>query len=86
MNPRDARALRLRARDRVDVFSRRGSIRKVELRITETVAAGQVFMPFHYVEANANTLTQNICDPFSREPNYKQCAVRVVRTEGGPDR
>jgi assimilatory nitrate reductase catalytic subunit len=80
MNPRDARALRLQSHDRVDVVSRRGRVRDVELRLTETVAPGQVFVPFHYPEANANQVTQNVFDPISREPNYKQSAVRVERT------
>ncbi|MGH9258162.1 MAG: molybdopterin oxidoreductase family protein, partial [Vicinamibacterales bacterium] len=82
MNPRDARQLRLKPQDRVDVVSRRGRVRNVELRITETVAPGQVFMPFHYVEANANEVTQSAFDPISREPNYKQAAVRVERGSG----
>jgi anaerobic selenocysteine-containing dehydrogenase len=81
MNPRDARALRLDARDRVDVVSRRGRVRDVELRLTETIAPGQVFVPFHYPEANVNQATQNVFDPISREPNYKQSAVRIERTE-----
>jgi len=81
MNPRDARALRLESADRVDVVSRRGRVRDVELRLTETVAPGQVFLPFHYAEANANQMTQSAFDPISREPNYKQSAVRVERTE-----
>jgi assimilatory nitrate reductase catalytic subunit len=82
MNPRDARGLRLKAKDRVDVVSRRGRVRDVELRVTETVAPGQIFIPFHYAEANANTVTQSAFDPISREPNYKQSAVRVERTGG----
>jgi assimilatory nitrate reductase catalytic subunit len=77
MNPRDGRALRLKPTDRVDVLSRRGAIRRLELRLTETIAPGQVFVPFHWAEANANRATQSAYDPISREPNYKQCAVRV---------
>ena len=80
MNPRDARALRLEAQQRVDLVSRRGRMRDVELRLTETIAPGQVFVPFHYAEANANQVTQSAFDPISREPNYKQSAVRVERT------
>ncbi len=38
----------------MDVVSRRGRVRDVELRLTETIAPGQVFVPFHYAEANAN--------------------------------
>jgi assimilatory nitrate reductase catalytic subunit len=81
MNPRDARHLGLKAQDRVDVVSQRGRIRDVELRVTETIAPGQVFVPFHYAEANANQVTLSAFDPISREPNYKQSAVRVERSE-----
>ncbi len=80
MNPRDARAHGFEPHDRVDVVSRRGRVSKVELRITAIVAPGQVFLPFHYAEYNSNQLTQSAYDPISREPNYKQCAVRVERS------
>jgi assimilatory nitrate reductase catalytic subunit len=81
MNPRDARPLCLKPSERVDVVSRRGRIRNLELRLTETVAPGQVFVPFHWANANANQATQSSFDPISREPNYKQSAVRVERPE-----
>jgi anaerobic selenocysteine-containing dehydrogenase len=86
MNPRDARGLRLKPQDRVDVVSRRGRVRGIELRVTETVAPGQIFVPFHYAEANANEVTQSAFDPYSREPNYKQSAARVEKAprEGAP--
>jgi assimilatory nitrate reductase catalytic subunit len=80
MNPRDARRLELKPQEPVDVVSRRGRICGVELRVTETIAPGQVFVPFHYAEANANQVTQSAFDPLSREPNYKQSAVRIERT------
>ena len=82
MNPRDARGLRLKPQDRVDVVSRRGRVRNVQLRVTETIAPGQVFVPFHYAEANANEATQSAFDPISREPNYKQSAVRIEKAGG----
>jgi assimilatory nitrate reductase catalytic subunit len=80
MNPIDAKQLELRPHDRIDVISARGCVSNVELRITEIVAPGQVFLPFHFAETNANQITQSAFDPISREPNYKQCAVRVERT------
>ena len=80
MNPRDARSLGLRPHDRVSVVTQRGRIDDLELRITEIVAPGQVFMPFHYEEKNSNRLTQSAFDPISREPNYKQAAARVERS------
>ena len=81
MNPRDAKKLKLEQGDYVRVISRRGSVERVVLRVTETIAPGQIFIPFHYAEANANNLTVNACDPISREPNYKQAAVKVERSE-----
>jgi anaerobic selenocysteine-containing dehydrogenase len=80
MNPKDANHLNLRAHDRVEVISARGRVSQVELRVTEIVALGQVFLPFHFAETNANQITQSAFDPYSREPNYKQCAVRVEKS------
>lgn len=80
MNPRDSEKLRLSPHDRVDVVSARGRVRGVELRVTEIIAPGQVFLPFHFAENNANQVTQSAFDPISREPNYKQCAVRIEKT------
>jgi len=80
MNPSDAQQLKLRSHDRVTVISRRNRVAQVELRITGIVAPGQVFMPFHFAEANSNLVTLGAFDPISREPNFKQCAVRVERS------
>jgi assimilatory nitrate reductase catalytic subunit len=41
------------------------------------VQPGQVFMPMHY--ATTNRLTHAAFDPYSRQPAYKACAVRVDR-------
>lgn len=79
MNPVDAARLKLGPHERVDIVSARGRVANVELRVTEIIAPGQIFMPFHYAERNVNQVTQSVFDPISREPNYKQCAVRVER-------
>jgi len=86
MNTRDAQILHFKPHDRVDVISRRGRVRDVELRVTEIVALGQVFMPFHFAETNANQVTQSAFDPISREPNYTQCAVSVKLSRRPKDR
>jgi assimilatory nitrate reductase catalytic subunit len=39
------------------------------------VQPGQVFLPMHYEETNRLTLGH--FDPHSRQPSYKNCAVRV---------
>ena len=45
--------------------------------VTPTVAPGQVFIPMHY--ATANRLTDAVFDPYSKQPSYKACAVRLRR-------
>jgi assimilatory nitrate reductase catalytic subunit len=77
INPVDAGALGVRSGDLVRVTSSRGSVDGVRARVTAVVRAGEVFLPFHWDERCANRLTTDECDPISREPNYKQCAVRV---------
>ncbi|MDQ4096622.1 MAG: nitrate reductase [Actinomycetota bacterium] len=79
VNPVDAERLGLRSGDRVSVVSRRGAIDRITVRVTSVVRPGEVFVPFHYDEACANRLTIDEFDPISREPNYKQCAVRLER-------
>jgi assimilatory nitrate reductase catalytic subunit len=81
MNPADAKRLDLKPHDRVTVRSRRGAVANVELRVTGIVAPGQIFMPFHFPETNSNIVTLVAFDPISREPNFKQCSVRVERTQ-----
>jgi predicted molibdopterin-dependent oxidoreductase YjgC len=79
MNPVDAVKMKLNPHDRVSVISRRSRVNNIELRITGIIAPGQVFMPFHFSETNSNLVTLGAFDPISREPNFKQCAVRVER-------
>lgn len=79
INPADAKALKLSQHDWVRVSSQRGCIEKVAIRMTSIVPPGHVFIPFHYSEANANNLTVSEFDPISREPNYKQCAVKIEK-------
>ena len=59
------------------VSSSRGSVEDLRARVTAIVRRGEVFIPFHWDERGANRLTDDEFDPISREPNYKQCAVRI---------
>lgn len=77
VNPQDARTLGLKPQDQVLLESRRASIR-VHIFITPTVSPGQVFLPMHYPEANR--LTDAVFDPYSKQPSYKACAVRLARS------
>ncbi|MGW0391703.1 molybdopterin oxidoreductase family protein [Streptomyces sp. NPDC003042] len=63
------------------VTSRRGRA-VAPARITDTIRADTVFMPFHWPgEGRANTLTNPALDPVSRMPEFKVCAVRVEPAE-----
>jgi anaerobic selenocysteine-containing dehydrogenase len=77
MHPSDAAALGLRGGDWVRVASTRGAVDQIRVRVTAIGRPGEVFIPFHWDERCANRLTDDQFDPISREPNYKQCAVRV---------
>ena len=42
---------------------------------------GRIFMSFHFMESNANVLTNTALDPICKIPEYKVCAVRVEKIE-----
>jgi predicted molibdopterin-dependent oxidoreductase YjgC len=63
------------------VTSARGTIGAIRARVTSIVRPGEVFIPFHWDDRCANRLTDDEFDPISREPNYKQCAVRLERLD-----
>jgi assimilatory nitrate reductase catalytic subunit len=84
LHPSDAAALGVRSGDHVRVVSERGEVDRIRARVTPTVRAGEVFVPFHWDESCANRLTDDEFDPISREPNYKQCAVRVEARRAQP--
>jgi len=79
LNPADAERLRVGSGDLVSVSSERGRLPPIQVRVTAVVRQGEVFVPFHFDECSINLLTMDEFDPISREPNYKQCAVRVDR-------
>lgn len=43
------------------------------------VPAGVIFIPFCYVEASANMLTNAALDPVGKIPEFKFCASRIER-------
>jgi formate dehydrogenase alpha subunit len=76
INAADAARVGCRDGDAVRVVSRRGSV-VARAYVTERVAQGVVFMPFHFVEAAANLLTSEALDPVAKIPAYKVSAVRI---------
>jgi formate dehydrogenase major subunit len=78
MHAGDMAELGISEDDLVLVSSPRGSI-ALRARHLGQVARGCVFIPFHFKEAPANTLTSEKLDPDAKIPDYKFCAVRVER-------
>jgi assimilatory nitrate reductase catalytic subunit len=75
LNPADARSLGIRQGSDVWVESQRGRLRALAF-VSPTVQPGHVFVPMH--EATTNVLTDAVFDPYSKQPSYKACAVRVT--------
>jgi assimilatory nitrate reductase catalytic subunit len=76
INPADAHHLRIPPNSTVKISSRRGAI-TAKAFVTATIQPGHVFLPMHY--AQTNLLTHSAFDPYSRQPSYKACAVRLER-------
>jgi assimilatory nitrate reductase catalytic subunit len=74
VHPADAARLGLVAGQEVVVESRRGRAR-ARAFLSPTVPREQVFLPMH--DHQTNRLTFAEFDPYSRQPAYKACAVRV---------
>ena len=77
VHPDDALNIGIRE-EMVQVASRRGAI-TIRAKITKRVERGLVFIPFHFVEAAANVLTNDALDPIAKIPEYKVCAVRIEK-------
>lgn len=78
MHPEDATRLGILKGDEVNVASRRGKI-TTRVTVTDRVAQGMVFMPFHFIESRANVLTNPAHDPVAKIPELKVCAVKVEK-------
>ncbi len=78
ISPVDAARLRIADGEAIKVSSRRGSV-KVKARVTEQIPPGLVWMAFHFRDANANWLTNNVFDPDTKTAEYKACAVKLEK-------
>ncbi len=76
LHPRSLRALGVQAGDMIRITTRRGTV-EIMARADRAVAEGSVFLPFAYVEAAANILTNPALDPYGKIPEFKFSAARV---------
>ena len=75
MNPDAAAELGIRSGQYARVVSRRGDA-VVMVQLTQRVPRNMVFIPFHFHDC-VNRLTLGLLDPHSRQPAFKQSAVRI---------
>jgi formate dehydrogenase major subunit len=86
LHPSTLRKLGVAPGGMVRLETRRGSV-TVMAREDRAVAPDMVFLPFAYVEAAANILTNPALDPFGKIPEFKFSAVRVTAAgDTGPRR
>ena len=78
MHPKTIRALGVIPGDLVRLSTRRGRI-EIMVRSDRAVSEDMVFLPFAYVEAAANILTNSALDPYGKIPEFKFCAVKVEK-------
>ncbi len=75
MNPDAAAEMGVEHMQYVRVVSRRGDA-IVMAQLTQRVPHNMVFIPFHFHDC-VNRLTKGLLDPHSRQPAFKQSAVRI---------
>ncbi len=79
MNPVTAVRLEIEALEYVRVSSRRSSA-IVLVQLTHRIAEDAVFIPMHFYNC-VNRLVLGLLDPYSRQPAFKQSAVRIEKID-----
>lgn len=80
LHPKTLREMGIAPGEMITVETRRGSV-TIMARADRAVAEDMVFMPFAFVEASANVLTNPQLDPFGKIPEFKFSACRVMKTD-----
>jgi formate dehydrogenase major subunit len=83
LHPLDLEKIKVKPGQVLSVESRRGKI-SLYARADAGTPRGAVFIPFCYYEAAANLLTNPVLDPYGKIPEFKYCAVKVVKGGARP--
>ncbi|MEL6914909.1 MAG: formate dehydrogenase subunit alpha [Pseudomonadota bacterium] len=81
LHPGTLRQMGLAPGDMIRLTTKRGSI-EIMARADRAVAPDMVFLPFAFVEAAANILTNPAIDPYGKIPEFKYSAVRAEPVTG----
>ena len=76
LHPKTLRKLGVEPGGLLRLSTRRGSI-QIMARADRAVSEDMVFLPFAFVEAAANILTNSAVDPYGKIPEFKFAAVRA---------
>jgi sulfite reductase (NADPH) flavoprotein alpha-component len=90
IHPEDAEGLHVREGDSVQVKSRRG-LAVYPARVTDKIRPGCCFAPIHWNDLFGENLAINAAtseapDPISKQPEFKYCAVQIVKVARPADR
>jgi formate dehydrogenase major subunit len=80
LHPSTLRQMGVEPGEMIRLSTRRGSI-EIMARADRAVAPDMVFVPFAYVEAAANILTNPAIDPYGKIPEFKFAAVKIEKIE-----
>ena len=80
LHPKTLARLGVRPGEMIRVETRRGAI-EIMARADRAVSEDMIFIPFAYVEAAANTLTNPQLDPYGKIPEFKFSACRVEKAD-----
>lgn len=80
ISPKTARLYDIKDGEKIKVSSRRGSV-LTYAKVTDKIEPGVVFMPFHYADGPANTLTNPVLDPIAKIPELKVSSVMIEKIE-----
>ena len=81
LHPSTLRKLGVIPGDHIRLSTKRGTI-EIMAREDRAVSPDMVFLPFAYVEAAANILTNPAVDPYGKIPEFKFSAVKVEAVNG----
>ena len=79
MNPKAAAKMGIKSMEYVKLKSRRGDA-IVMAQLTSRVPENMVFIPFHFHNC-INRLSLGLLDPYSRQPAFKQGAIKIEKTD-----
>ncbi|MCM8803394.1 MAG: formate dehydrogenase subunit alpha, partial [Candidatus Omnitrophica bacterium] len=75
MNCEDAEKENIKQCKKVKIESKRGCV-ELKAKLSNKIQKGVIFIPFHF---HANILTHHEIDPYSKIPEFKICAVKILK-------